>query len=705
MKKLLAFLFMFISALCLTACDEKGEPIQDEINDNQGSTNESDSSNNNQNNSDSTNNKDNQGSTNGSGSSNNNQTNNDSNNNEENSGSNDNNTNGSEENNQPSTPTEPTVNTDAEATIFLAGDSTVKTYLDGQYIAGWGQYLDLFLDDNITVKNCAQGGRSSRSFINEGRLYDITGGTYTFSENGGNSIGDEIKEGDYLFIQFGHNDDDTKMEASPNSNYATLYDRMVPLGTPDSNGIYPTTAGERTATTTLPTEYTQYANDTQETSALKEIAKYGSTYYAYGSGTYKWYLKQYIDFARQKGATPVLITPVARVKFSGSEIIGGAGLHGEDFAYVKAVRQLAEEEDCLLIDLFEASKELLETATSTYANYLMALKPNELDNGAWPTGYDGAYGNTKTGYTGIEATHYNKYGAYLTAAYLAEALINSIENEESHNSNKESYKFVNSVLKTPEEYIDPSNLITIEKIDALEDLIEKIDVTNPNRVYNDEKAAIAAINELVAVDITNDNYLARQAEAIKVRAIYDAVNATYRSLITNYQSLVEYEATIEQTIIANRPVPTSVVRMNLSGLTAGALDSNTTVGNFTIHSSSSKAVTVMNKTEKYNYNSTEYTVNQYLSMGGGATFGTGRYISFTTTGKCSITIVAKSSSSSEARVVKMVDSTATSTIVDTFDAGTSMSVTTKEIEEAGTYYVGSSSGGVYIYDIIIEYYN
>ena len=51
MKKLLAFLFMFISALCLTACDEKGEPIQDEINDNQGSTNESGSSNNNEENS------------------------------------------------------------------------------------------------------------------------------------------------------------------------------------------------------------------------------------------------------------------------------------------------------------------------------------------------------------------------------------------------------------------------------------------------------------------------------------------------------------------------------------------------------------------------------------------------------------------------------------------------------------------------------
>lgn len=670
MKKLLAFMIMLVSVICLAACDESQEPTpdtnQNETNDNQDNTNQSDSTN------------DNQDDTNQSGSN----------------------------NNEPEEETEvPFVNPDAETTIFLAGDSTVKTYNDSQYIAGWGQYLDLFLDDNITVKNCAQGGRSSRSFINEGRLYDIAGGNYTFNENGRNSIGDEIKAGDYLFIQFGHNDDDTKMVSSASSNYTTLYDRMVPLGTPDSNGIYPTTAGERTATTTLPTEYTQYATDSQETSALKEIAKYGSTYYAYGSGTYKWYLKQYIDFAREKGATPVLITPVARVKFSGSQIIGGPGLHGDDFAYVKAVRQLAEEEDCLLIDLFASTKELLEEATSTYANYLMALKPNELDNGAWPTGYDGAYGNTKAGYTGIEATHYNKYGAYLTAAYLAEALLNSIENKESHNSNKESYKFVNSVLKTPEDYIDPSNLITIAKIDALEALIEKVDVTNPNRVYNDEKAAIAAINELIAVEITNDNYLARQTEAIKVRAIYDAVNATYRSLVSNLSSLEAYEEQIEATIIANRPVPTSVVRMNPQGLTAGALSSNQTLGIFTIHSATGKEVTVNSSSTKYTYNSEEYTVSQYLSMGGTATFGTGRYISFTTTGKCSITIVAKSSKSSEARVVKMVDSTATSTIVDTFDAGTSMSVTTKEIEEAGTYYVGSSSSGVYIYDIIIEYYN
>ena len=195
--------------------------------------------------------------------------------------------------------------------IYLAGDSTVKTYEANQYIGGWGQYLDYFLDDSIEVINCAQGGRSSRSFINEGRLYDIEGNDYTFSQNDGKSIGSVIEEGDFLFIQFGHNDDDTKKASS----YATLYDRMVPLGTPDGKGIYPTTAGERVSTTYLPTEYTNNVSST--TTAMNEIAKYGSTYYSYDcGGTYKWFLKQYIDFAREKNAIPVLVTPVSRVKFS-----------------------------------------------------------------------------------------------------------------------------------------------------------------------------------------------------------------------------------------------------------------------------------------------------------------------------------------------------------------------------------------------------
>ena len=99
------------------------------------------------------------------------------------------------------TTTTQTVKPKEKKTIYLAGDSTVQGYADDQYIAGWGQYLDLFLEDNITVVNCAKGGRSSRSFINEGRLWDIDNSSFnfTFSENNGNSIEDVIKEGDYLY--------------------------------------------------------------------------------------------------------------------------------------------------------------------------------------------------------------------------------------------------------------------------------------------------------------------------------------------------------------------------------------------------------------------------------------------------------------------------------------------------------------------------
>ena len=56
----------------------------------------------------------------------------------------------------------------------------------------WGEYLQTFFDSSkVKVQNYANGGRSSRNFINEGSLDKIKA---------------NIKEGDYLFIQFGHND-------------------------------------------------------------------------------------------------------------------------------------------------------------------------------------------------------------------------------------------------------------------------------------------------------------------------------------------------------------------------------------------------------------------------------------------------------------------------------------------------------------------
>ena len=78
-------------------------------------------------------------------------------------------------------------------TIHIVGDSTVCTYRDNVYPqTGWGQILGSFFDGSrVKVNNVAIGGRSSKTFIQEGRLA---------------SLKSSVQRGDFLFIQWGHND-------------------------------------------------------------------------------------------------------------------------------------------------------------------------------------------------------------------------------------------------------------------------------------------------------------------------------------------------------------------------------------------------------------------------------------------------------------------------------------------------------------------
>ncbi len=598
---------------------------------------------------------------------------------------------------------------DSDTTIFLAGDSTVKTYTEGQYIGGWGQYLDLFLKDNVTVKNCAQGGRSSRSFINEGRLYDIEGATYTFSENGGNSIGDEIKSGDYLFIQFGHNDDDTKAANS-------LAERMVPLGEPDSNGIYPTLAGTKT---TIVKDSSGKATDASVSQSVKNsmssysdvlnkyltnsVSKFGNDYYEYSSGgTYKWFLKQYIDFAREKNATPVLVTPVARVSFnSDGTLKSGPGLHGTDFAYVKAVRQLASEENCLLIDLFNDTKTMLETTKQAEANYIMALKDASGGNsntGAWPAGFDTDYKDAPK-----ESTHYNKFGAFITAGKVAEHLKDLIDSN-TKAKNDENIGFKNSVLSNPEKYIAPSNLMHKATINKLYDLFETVNVKNPDFTYPDPNVVANAITKMVEdyPSVTQENYLEVKEVCEEIRGSFVLVNVDDIANITNISTLEEYEESVADFVKANRKVPTEVITFDPSSITETSITSSLTVSGFKLVGTSDKNITVVNSGTKYTYNDNEYTTTKSLSMGGAATFGSSRYIEFTLTKKATVTIVAKSTGSSD-RIVSMV--TTAKVEVAKFAANASQSITTHDDIDAGTYQVGSAGSGIYIYAIIIEYFD
>lgn len=132
------------------------------------------------------------------------------------------------------TPTPVTSNT---ITVYLAGDSTVQTYNASYYPqAGWGQVISNYFTSDVKFVNKAIGGRSSKNFVEQGRLDEIL---------------NVIQKGDYLFIQFGHND-----------------------------------------------------------ATVNNADRYAAPY-----TTYKEYLAKYIDGARAKGAIPVLITPVARLNY------------------------------------------------------------------------------------------------------------------------------------------------------------------------------------------------------------------------------------------------------------------------------------------------------------------------------------------------------------------------------------------------------
>lgn len=78
--------------------------------------------------------------------------------------------------------------------IALAGDSTVKTYTkEGDPTRGWGQTIGSFFKDNVKFENHAEGGRSTKTFINENRWKKILD-----------------SKPDYVFVQFGHNDSHAK---------------------------------------------------------------------------------------------------------------------------------------------------------------------------------------------------------------------------------------------------------------------------------------------------------------------------------------------------------------------------------------------------------------------------------------------------------------------------------------------------------------
>lgn len=104
----------------------------------------------------------------------------------------------------------------SKLTIFMIGDSTManKNITGGNPERGWGMMLPGFFSEDILIDNHAVNGRSSKSFIDEGRWDKVLS---------------KMKKGDYVFIQFGHNDEkaDTTRHTVPGGSFDDNLRRFV----------------------------------------------------------------------------------------------------------------------------------------------------------------------------------------------------------------------------------------------------------------------------------------------------------------------------------------------------------------------------------------------------------------------------------------------------------------------------------------------
>lgn len=177
----------------------------------------------------------------------------------------------------------------SKPTVYIVGDSTVKNGTKGQQ--GWGERLAEFLDTNkVAVANHAIGGRSSRTFLTEGRWDKVL---------------QQLKPGDFVLMQFGHND-----SGKPD-------DAKRPRGT--LPGISHTTLTITNPATQKP-----------------EVVH-----------TYGWYVRKYITEAKAKGATPIVCSPVPRNIWTNGRVARADRSHG------KWAREIAEAEKVPFLDLNE----------------------------------------------------------------------------------------------------------------------------------------------------------------------------------------------------------------------------------------------------------------------------------------------------------------------------------------------------------------
>ncbi len=199
--------------------------------------------------------------------------------------------------------------------VHTIGDSTMSDYKPAATPKrGWGMYLQVFFNqDSIEVNNRGKSGASTRTFYETENLWP--------------SVKRQMKAGDYLIIQFAHNDEKCKGEDVYVQNAKLRAEGKDTLT--DMRGTEPNT-------------------------------------------TYKQYLRKFINEAREMGVKPILMSPICRAYFKDGKINeeGRHNLTSErmnelknegDKDYVRCMREVAEEMQVPFLDMTERTREMYES--------------------------------------------------------------------------------------------------------------------------------------------------------------------------------------------------------------------------------------------------------------------------------------------------------------------------------------------------------
>ena len=208
--------------------------------------------------------------------------------------------------------------TEGKPVVFITGDSTVKNAdKDEDGMWGWGAVANTVFDETkIDIVNAAMAGRSCRSYLNEGRW---------------DRVYNSLKPGDFVLIQFGHND-------------------ISPIDKPKYRGAI-ATAADTCHVYKMQAAKEDLSKQNVIDQKLKSNTQVGTYEVVFSFG---WYLKKFIQDVREKGATPILVSLTPRNEWPNGKI------ERRNDTYGKWYREVAEATGVEFVDLHNITADFLD---------------------------------------------------------------------------------------------------------------------------------------------------------------------------------------------------------------------------------------------------------------------------------------------------------------------------------------------------------